>query len=69
MNLADRLRELAEHLPPGGSLTLTRDGLLELEHGNWRGVRQEVDVTCVCFNWAEEGVHAGDCVSQRFQLL
>ena len=30
MNLADRLRELAEHLPPGGSLTLTRDGLLDL---------------------------------------
>jgi hypothetical protein len=30
MNLANRLRELAEHLPPGGSLTLTRDGLLDL---------------------------------------
>lgn len=28
--LADRLRELAERLPPGGSLMLTRDGLLEL---------------------------------------
>lgn len=30
MNAADRLRRLAEHLPPGGSLTLTRAGLLEL---------------------------------------
>ena len=30
MNLADRLRGLAERLPPGGSLTLTRDGLLGL---------------------------------------
>ena len=30
MSLADRLRELAERLPPGGSLTLTRDGLLNL---------------------------------------
>jgi len=30
MTLADRLRELAERLPPGGSLTLTRDGLLNL---------------------------------------
>jgi hypothetical protein len=30
MTVADRLRELAERLPPGGSLTLTRDGLLEL---------------------------------------
>ena len=30
MNLADRLRELAERLPPGCSLTLTRDGLLDL---------------------------------------
>jgi hypothetical protein len=30
MSLANRLRELAERLPPGGSLTLTRDGLLEL---------------------------------------
>ncbi len=30
MNLADRLRQLAERLPPGGSLTLTRAGLLEL---------------------------------------
>jgi len=30
MNLADRLRELAERLPPGTALTLTRDGLLEL---------------------------------------
>lgn len=30
MTLADRLRSLAEHLPPGGSLTLTRDGLLDL---------------------------------------
>ncbi len=30
MSLADRLRELAERLPPGGSLTLTRDGLLSL---------------------------------------
>lgn len=30
MNLADRLRELAERLPPGGFLTLSRDGLLEL---------------------------------------
>lgn len=30
MSLGDRLRALAERLPPGGSLTLTRDGLLEL---------------------------------------
>jgi helix-turn-helix protein len=30
MSLADRLRNLAERLPPGGSLTLTRDGLLQL---------------------------------------
>ena len=30
MSVADRLRELAERLPPGGSLTLTRAGLLEL---------------------------------------
>ncbi len=30
MNLADRLRELAERLPPGASVTLTRDGLLDL---------------------------------------
>jgi hypothetical protein len=30
MNAADRLRELAERLPPGSSLTLTREGLLEL---------------------------------------
>ena len=33
MNLADRLRELAERLPPGGLLTLTRDGLLALAAG------------------------------------
>lgn len=30
MILANRLRELAERLPRGGFLTLTRDGLLEL---------------------------------------
>ncbi len=30
MDLADRLRELAERLPQGGSLTLSRDGLLSL---------------------------------------
>jgi Helix-turn-helix domain len=30
VNLADRLRDLAKRLPTGGSLTLTRDGLLEL---------------------------------------
>ncbi len=30
MSLADRLRALADRLPPGGSLTLTRDGLLNL---------------------------------------
>src|SRR5436309_2579578 len=30
MSLADRLRALAERLPPGGSLTLTKDGLLNL---------------------------------------
>src|SRR5713101_1465588 len=30
MSLAERLRELAERLPSGGSLTLTRDGLLTL---------------------------------------
>ncbi len=34
MNLGDRLLELAERLPPGGSLTLTRDGLLELAAGD-----------------------------------
>jgi excisionase family DNA binding protein len=28
--VTDRLRELAERLPPGGSLTLTRDALLDL---------------------------------------
>jgi hypothetical protein len=33
MSLADSLRELAERLPPGGSLTLTRDGLLNLAEG------------------------------------
>jgi excisionase family DNA binding protein len=30
MSIVDRLRELAERLPPGGSLTLTREGLLDL---------------------------------------
>ena len=30
MSLADRLRALAERLPPGGSLTLTKDVLLNL---------------------------------------
>lgn len=30
MSVAEHLRELAERLPPGGSLTLTREGLLEL---------------------------------------
>ncbi len=30
MSVANRLRELAERLPLGASLTLTRDGLLEL---------------------------------------
>jgi hypothetical protein len=30
MTLHDRLRELAERLPPGGSVTLTRDDLLDL---------------------------------------
>lgn len=34
MSLSDRLRELADRLPPGGSLTLTRDGLLELAEGD-----------------------------------
>jgi len=29
-SVADRLREVAERLPPGASVTLTRDGLLEL---------------------------------------
>lgn len=29
-SVADRLRELAERLPSGASVTLTRDGLLEL---------------------------------------
>jgi len=29
-SLADRLREVAERLPPGASVTLTRDGLLDL---------------------------------------
>lgn len=30
VSLAQRLRELAEHLPAGGSLTITRDALLGL---------------------------------------
>jgi excisionase family DNA binding protein len=30
VNLAKRLRQLAERLPPGGSLTITRDALLGL---------------------------------------
>ena len=30
MSAADCLRDLADRLPPGGSLTLTREGLLEL---------------------------------------
>ena len=30
MTVAQRLRELAERLPPGGSLTLTQAGLLDL---------------------------------------
>jgi hypothetical protein len=30
VSLGDRLRELAERLPPGASLSLTREGLLEL---------------------------------------
>ncbi len=30
MSVGDRLKELAERLPRGASLTLTRDGLLEL---------------------------------------
>lgn len=34
MSPGDRLRELAERLPLGGSLTLTRDGLLELAAGD-----------------------------------
>ncbi|HVH67002.1 MAG TPA: helix-turn-helix domain-containing protein [Gemmatimonadales bacterium] len=36
MSLADHLRALAERLPPGACLTLTRDGLLGLatEHAN-----------------------------------
>lgn len=29
-SVVDRLRELAERLPPGGSLVLTREGLLDL---------------------------------------
>lgn len=29
-SLADRLRQMAECLPPGASVTITRDGLLEL---------------------------------------
>lgn len=33
MDLPDRLRELAERLPSGGSVTLTRDALLELAAG------------------------------------
>jgi excisionase family DNA binding protein len=30
MSVGDRLRELAERMPPGGSLNLTREALLEL---------------------------------------
>src|SRR2546425_684472 len=48
MNLADRLRELAERLPPGGLLTLTRDGLLALAAGGDGQASHEVlqaDVT------------------------
>lgn len=33
-SLAKRLRELAEHLPAGGSLTITRDALLGLAAGS-----------------------------------
>lgn len=33
MSLVDRLRELAERLPPGASLSVTREGLLELAAG------------------------------------
>lgn len=39
VSLAKRLRELAEHLPPGGSLTITRDALLGLAAGE--GCRSE----------------------------
>lgn len=42
MNAGDRLRELAERLPQGGSVTLTRDGLLELASGEGGQVEQVI---------------------------
>lgn len=47
-SVADRLRELAERLPPGGSLVLTREGLLELAvdsgHADQAAARAELTV-------------------------
>ncbi len=51
MTLADRLRQLAEALPPGGSLTLTRVGLLELAGEG--GSQPDQEVTPVDFTVAE----------------
>jgi excisionase family DNA binding protein len=51
VTLADRLRQLAEALPPGGSLTLTRLGLLELAGADASQADQEV--TPVDFTVAE----------------
>jgi excisionase family DNA binding protein len=42
VTIADRLRQLAEALPPGGSLTLTRVGLLELAGADASQADQEV---------------------------
>jgi helix-turn-helix protein len=45
VSLAKRLRELAEHMPPGGSLTITRDGLLGLATAESRGSEPAVPPT------------------------
>jgi excisionase family DNA binding protein len=51
VTLADRLRHLAEVLPPGGSLTLTRVGLLELAGAD--GIQTDQEGTPVDFTVAE----------------
>jgi hypothetical protein len=45
MNLANRLRELAERLPPGTALTLTREGLLALAADDVAPDAPQVDLT------------------------
>ena len=74
MNLADRLRELAERLPPGGSLTLSREGLLGLaavdgDHEDQAAERREFTVgelatrfhrsASTVRGWCEHGCFAG----------